>query len=232
LALCPLLKNLGWQMSAKNKIKRRRPHGRSAISRRVAVREAYKKILIVCEGEKTEPLYFTNAREFYQLSTVNVEITGEGKDPMSLVKLAKQKYKEEAAGDAYDAVYCVFDKDAHNTYGAAIQSLHSSTPKGIWHSINSVPSFEFWLLLHFGYTDRPFHATGRASAGDEVLKELKNHIPDYHKGKPKLFSALVDKLDTACRNANRVLAACEQNATDNPSTRVHVLVEELRRLKA
>lgn len=219
-------------MSAKNKIKRRRPHGRSAISRRVAVREAYKKILIVCEGEKTEPLYFTNAREFYQLSTVNVEITGEGKDPMSLVKLAKQKYKEEAAGDAYDAVYCVFDKDAHNTYGAAIQSLHSSTPKGIWHSINSVPSFEFWLLLHFGYTDRPFHATGRASAGDEVLKELKNHIPDYHKGKPKLFSALVDKLDTACRNANRVLAACEQNATDNPSTRVHVLVEELRRLKA
>lgn len=220
-------------MSAKNKIKRRKPHSRKAISRKVAVREAYKKILIVCEGAKTEPLYFTNAREFYQLSTVNVEITGEGRDPMSLVRFAKQKYKEEAAaGDAYDAVYCVFDKDTHSTYDAAIQSLRSSTPKGIWHSINSVPSFEFWLLLHFRYTDRPFHATGRASAGDEVLKELKNYIPDYQKGKPKLFSALVDRLDIACRNTKKVLAACEQNATDNPSTRVHILVDELRRLKA
>lgn len=214
-------------------MQKRKPRGRRAISRRAGIREAYKKILIVCEGKKTEPLYFTNAREFYQLSTVNVKITGEGKDPMSLVNVAKAKYKEEAAaGDAYDAVYCVFDKDTHSTYGAAIQSLRSSTPKGIWHCINSVPSFEFWLLLHFGYTDKPFHATGRASAGDEVFKELKNHIPDYQKGTPKLFSALVDRLDTACRNANRVLAACEQNATDNPSTRVHVLVKELRCLKA
>lgn len=92
------------------------------LQRKRARREVYDKILIVCEGEKTEPNYFKEAREHFRLNTVNVEVRGDcSSDPMNIVNFAKQRYREEKdAGDPFNHVYCVFDKDDHASYQHAI----------------------------------------------------------------------------------------------------------------
>lgn len=56
-----------------------------------AYREPYDSVLIVCEGIKSEPNYLKGLRNYYQLSTANIEIIGKGIDPLGLVKYAEDK---------------------------------------------------------------------------------------------------------------------------------------------
>lgn len=67
-------------------------------------------ILIVCEGEKTEPNYF---RAFSRLiSSVKVKVEGCGMNTLSLVKKTWEiSQKARKNGENYDQVWCVFDKD-------------------------------------------------------------------------------------------------------------------------
>lgn len=39
-------------------------------------RAPYDRVLIVCEGEKTEPNYFNELKDYYKLNSANVEVTG------------------------------------------------------------------------------------------------------------------------------------------------------------
>ena len=55
----------------KRKAKRNRE-----LKRNRAKRAPYERVLIVCEGEKTEPLYFKDLVSYYRLNTANVEICG------------------------------------------------------------------------------------------------------------------------------------------------------------
>lgn len=59
------------------------------VGRKKASRAPYQKVLIVCEGGKTEPLYFNEIRDLYEINTANIRITGEcGSDPISVVNHA------------------------------------------------------------------------------------------------------------------------------------------------
>lgn len=193
----------------------------------------YAKVLIVCEGEKTEPNYFQGLRDYYGLNTANVEVCGEcDSNPMSLFRYAKQRYREEKdAGDAFDRVYCVFDKDTHADYAQALDAIRRMTPKETYFAITSVPCFEYWLLLHFVPTTRPYNALPGNSACNQVLAELKNNLPEYEKGSDTVFLSLIDLLAFAKANAARGLRVAELNSTDNPSTRVHLLVDFLQNIK-
>jgi hypothetical protein len=57
-------------------------------------------------------------------------------------------------------------------------------------------------------------------------------MPGYTKGRGEIFVQLEDQLEFAKQNAIRALAAAAANGTDNPSTRVHELVEFLQNIKA
>jgi hypothetical protein len=95
-------------MGTDNLFHKRRAKSAKGLQRRTAKRDAYDKVLIVCEGEKTEPHYFHGLRNHYGLSTANVEVCGEcGPDPNSVLSFAKQRYREEKdAGDPFDKVFC------------------------------------------------------------------------------------------------------------------------------
>ena len=55
--------------------------------------EPYDRILIVCEGDKTEPTYFSRLIKFLELSTANVHvIAADGSDPKSVAKSAIAQY--------------------------------------------------------------------------------------------------------------------------------------------
>jgi len=222
--------------------RKQRARDLAALKRKGPTREPYDAVLIVCEGAKTEPQYFGEMRAKLRLASTNVVITGEGAtDPIGIVNTAIALF---AADPIYDRVYCVFDRDTHATYRPALEKIAATRLRreggkrgaGVarFAAITSVPCFEYWLLLHYEYTTRPYERVGRHSACDRLIHELKSHghLPDYGKGAKGLYKETAPRLETAMNHARRALAAAESGGTDNPTTRVHELVEYLVALAA
>ena len=117
--------------------------------------------------------------------------------------------------------YAAMDKVKHTRLGRGGKIL----------AVPSIPCFEFWLLLHFIYTTRPFNAPAGDSICFKVVKELEKHLSGYRKGDRNIFDNLRDNLDRAIANAHRLDQFHQISGTDNPSTQVHCLVEYLLNLK-
>jgi len=217
-------------MGTDNLFHKRKERKAELLRRRRAMKEPYDVILIVCEGEKTEPNYFTELKKAFRLSNANVRICGRGSDPLSVVNFAIETFQREPE---FDRVYCVFDHDRHTTYHIALDKVkRTRLGKGSKiFAIPSVPCFEFWLLLHFIYTTRPFDVPPGDSICSRVIEELKKYLPAYQKGDQDIFNNIQDRLDNAITNASRVQQFHQTSGTDNPSTLVHSLVEYLRDLK-
>jgi len=220
-------------MGSDNLFHKRKAKSADRLERRKAKRSSYDKVLIVCEGEKTEPHYFSECIKFYKLNTANVEVDGTcGSSPRSIYKQAVELREVELKReDPYDRIYCVFDKDSHETYDETLERISKYNPIGIFYAAVSVPCFEYWFLLHFKYTTKPYAATGNLSIGGEVLKELKEVMPEYEKGNNNTFISLSPQIEFAKENAARSLNYANENHTDNPSTSIHDLIDYLQNLK-
>lgn len=205
-----------------------RRHPRSP-SRREPERKPYDRVLIVCEGEKTEPNYFTELRDYYRLSSANVvAIAASGSDPSSVVASAKRLSREaKREGDAYDQVFCVFDCDEHPHFQAASEQARALKLK----TARSWPCFEYWLLLHYGYTRRPYHRIASRTAAKACEAALKKQLSAYCKGSNEIFLTLLPKLEDAKRHARKALQDAHATGEPNPSTEVHLLVEYLQHIK-
>lgn len=200
--------------------------------RKMANRSPYERVLIVCEGGKTEPHYFKWLANDFGLNRANVVIADKngGLDPKSLVDYALEEYEKERD---FDHIYCVFDRDKHTTYGAAIDKIHSiRLKKGSQiHPITSIPCFEFWLLLYFIYTTRQYEAPLNESNCELVVVDLRRYIPDYEKGSLSFLDYLAGKTDEAITRAKQIGTFHGTSGTDNPSTKIFFLVEYLKSLK-
>jgi hypothetical protein len=208
----------------------RRKIGRTpvAYARRGPIREPYDYVLVVCEGEKTEPNYLQGLKIAYRLSNANIIIIHpDATDPMSIVTYAETELDREG----YDCAYCVFDRDGHPNYDAALRRVTLSRHNGRLRLAVSVPCFEVWLILHFCFTSRPFTAIGGLSAGDRVVRELREHLPEYTKGQSNTFELLASRLESAIKHANMLEAENRKSGADNPATDVHRLVEYLMGLR-
>ena len=116
--------------------------------RRKSSRLVHLKILIVCEGEKTEVNYFKEAVEHFDLLGNLVKVCGKcGSDPKSVFNHAKKI----ANDDDYDKVFVVFDQDSRGReYRDTVCKIKEiSNNKVQYFAITSVPCFEFWFFLHF-----------------------------------------------------------------------------------
>lgn len=204
------------------------------LTRGKAARASYTKVLIVCEGEKTEPLYFKEIIDHYRIHSANVRISGNcGSDPVSVVEHGLSLYQKERSSPsgAFDRVYCVFDRDAHPNYNLALSKVTAARPQSVFHAITSVPCFEYWLLLHFCYTTAPYHRKGSTSAGATVLKALQAVWPKYAKATSDAFISQLERLEHAKINAARALEEARKTQTDNPTTLIHELVHYLQNIK-
>ncbi len=195
--------------------------------RRGASRQPYERILIVCEGEKTEPYYFTGLSKKLSLHTANIVITGDcGSSPKNVFEKAQELFKESKDDqNSFDKVYCVFDKDGHSTYLDTISRINSQSPKNVFFAITSVPCFEYWLLLHFTYTTQPF------INAESIISALNQYIPGYRKGNDKIFQTVEKSVNSAIINAQNANSEAQEHHTDNPTTLVVDLVNTLLRLK-
>lgn len=220
------------QIAAKQKHKEQLKRRRSEpnLDRPVAQLIEKPSILIVCEGENTEPSYFNQ----FRLSSATVKSVGEGYNTISLVNRAIQLTNERQ----YDQVWCVFDKDdfSENDFNNAIQ-IAKANNFGIAYSNQS---FEYWLILHFD--DHQGAGMHRKDYNDKINELLKPFNVTYDgKGNKKVTESFFDLLDgidlkTNNKRIDLAIERAERNfnqfdhtnlAKEESSTTVFRLAKEL-----
>ena len=220
-------------MAAKDLFGSRKPRNPKAERAARPLRQPAPRILLVCEGEKTEPIYFSDLVVAWGLSNQVKIGKNDGSSPDRIVARAEELFAlAQREGDAFDEVFCVFDRDAHERFGDAVARLKALKASGQPLSgVVSVPCFEFWLLLHFGYTDKPYACKGKKSVGTVVVSDLKKKpgFEKYDKGMAGVFDVLLPKLEPALKHAKQLAANPAEHAEHpNPSTQVHLLVNRLK----
>ncbi len=193
--------------------------------KRREARRPVRKVLIVCEGEKTERYYF----EAFQTNEdlIKVEVFGAGKNKDSLVEYAIKLKKKAEKEELYSSVWCIFDRDSDpanpndkNNFNKAFSLARSNQIKVAY----SNDAFEIWYILHFN-----FHQTAwRRDKYEGKLTELLGS--KYEKSDQAMYAKLKDKQTTAIKNSEKLLAIYGVNPNpeaDNPSTTVHLLVDFL-----
>lgn len=222
-------------------MKSKRP-SKSSLKRGKQLREEYELIAIVCEGTKTEPFYYDDVKKVERLPSANIFVTGDcGSDPLSVVKHGIHLYEKSVAeknpSTLYDIVFCVIDRDAHQTFTAAVDyalQYNRNNNKAIIFPIKSYPSFEIWYLFHFLYTRQVFVKTPTKSAGQRCKEALniewkKIFKEDYEKSHSDIYKKLKSKnlIVEGIKNATLALADAKKTDEMNPSTEAHLLLEFL-----
>jgi hypothetical protein len=225
-------------MGSDDLFKKAKARSVEALARRKIDRAKSPRYLIVCEGTKTEPHYLAEILLAQRIPPQRVKVApNNGNSPDRVVDHAHTLYGEDAeTGDAYDKVFCVFDRDAHPSFAPALQRVQELAITGKpFVAVTSTPCFEFWLLLHFDYSDAPFHAAGKKSVGDQAVAQLKKKpgFAKYGKGTKGVYGLLKDKTVNAVDHAKRLRKGVgkEGQRNANPWTNVDELVYLLLGLK-
>lgn len=190
--------------------------------------------LIVSEGKKTEPLYFDGLANYINQkygNSVDVEkpiITtkGEGKCTVSLVE-ATAKIVSRAA-IMYSQVWVVFDKDDFCDFDKAIELARARGYRAAW----SNQSFEYWIYLHFNYSDSALHRDDWCNKLSQLFKAYAINKDGYQKNDPKVFDVATKNgsLKFAIYNAIRIKKMYDDSKKPSqcdPCTTVHQLILEL-----
>ncbi len=193
------------------------------------------RILIVCEGEKTEPNYFKSFKSISNNSfTYEVECKGCGEGTIKVVKTAiSMKTEAENASLPYDSVWVVFDKDSFTPkdFNTAIEKAENNNINVAW----SNEAFELWYLYHF------HNRTTQMSRNDykKAISDAVNNTGKWSKKKPYEYKK-EDKNNYSIMskygNVNNAIKFAQQQhqtfvgknyATQNPCTTVYKLVLQL-----
>lgn len=193
------------------------------------------RILIICEGSKTEPNYFKRFRKGENDHFVyDIECEGKGLNTIDVVDTAiARKEAAEKLPTPYDSVWAVFDRDSFpkTRFNAAIEKAKAHGINVAW----SNEAFELWYLYHF-------HNCITAIDRDQYAKaisEAVNNSGKWKDRKPYRY-AKNDKRNydimTHFGNQEQAIAwaeqqhktfAGEQYANHNPCTLVYKLVQQL-----
>lgn len=211
----------------------RRKKTRKQATRRIAP----ERYLVVCEGEKTEPLYFKsikseidkNYKNRFDVKELDIKIDGTGRNTESLVKYTMRLVKK--ANVPYNNVWCIFDKDdfGNDQFNNAIEKAISENYKVGW----SNEAIELWFLLHFEFLDTGITRSQYIKRLNAIFKKRSIKSGKYEKNQEDIYYVLKEfgSIDFAIKNAKKLLEQSCENfspAKMNPATTVFKLVEELQ----
>ena len=188
-------------------------------NRRVGIRYLRDRILILCEGKKTEPNYF---RKFpLNVELVEIDVRGTGANTLNLVEAAIRRGQAASEGRPYNQIWCVFDRDSFppGNFNRAFKVAEANRIDIAY----SNQCFELWYILHYHFNDA-------AIDRNEYARRLTKFIGrKYYKNDENMYDLLKERQDNAIQNAKKLLSryvSCNPEK-DDPSTTIHKLVETL-----
>ena len=182
-------------------------------------------VLLSTEGKnKTETQYF---KSIPSLKHVIRFAQGNYTDPVNMMHALKKEFEElELETEMGDAAFCLVDSDVDPAKNSQLEKADSEAIDGIKLVVSS-PCFEIWYLCHFSASTRQY------GSNDEVLRILKQHIPEYKKEMTGIREIIWNKTDTAIHNAKVLEQQCFEKGIKlhtvafTPSTEVYKIVELL-----
>ncbi len=189
--------------------------------RSLDTRSIRERILVCCEGKKTEPNYFLKFP--IDIELVEIDING-GVNTIALVNDAvARKDNAEKGGRPHNQVWCVFDRDEFppDHFNQAISKATENQIRVAY----SNPCFELWYYLHFHYIDTAIDRNKYCGKLSHWMKKK------YKKNDGDMYSFLKHKQQKAINNAKKLRNSyypCNPER-DNPSTTVYLLVETLNK---
>lgn len=157
-----------------------------------------------------------------------IDVYGEGCSTGKLIEITEQIVKE--AKVLYQNIWVVFDKDDFEDFDQAIKAGEN---KG-YHVAWSNQAFEYWLYLHFYYSDSALHRDEWNEKLNVIFKERELGNGTYQKNYEGIYNIVntYDGVNNAIRNAKRRMAgfnADEDKPSEfDPGTMVYKLVEDLK----
>ncbi len=188
--------------------------------------------LIVTEGTNTEPAYFGAIRDIINRQyreKIQVDISGEGDNTLSLFKKAMKKAEESA--NIYRHVWVVYDTDDFpGEYVDRVVTLcrMNSTEETEYHAIWSNQCIELWYLLHFGFMQSDLHRSEYWSKLTDRLTGIG--VGKYEKNRTDMYQVLRPFMDVALANAKRLAVINKGRLPSQaaPGTQVYEVVEKLK----
>ncbi|MBD2298907.1 RloB domain-containing protein [Nostoc sp. FACHB-190] len=186
------------------------------LNRRPPTKKVAQKILIACEGSKTEPIYFDSIRNDLRLPTLKIIVLRhQGKtDPRSIIERLieeRQQMKDNQEWTKDDHAWAVFDGDEH--IEKSRDKWQSAISRAKSQKINLAitnPCFELWYLLHF--QDNLSQVTR-----DKLVKLLGKHISNYDKSMCLYPEPLKSLTEQAIERAKKIAKQIEANELDEHS---------------
>ncbi len=191
------------------------------------------RILIVCQGKETERNYLEKMREHIFTKTelrekvvIKIEVNSNAPDDIVNCSIGEMKSKKN---EGYNQVWCVFDKDE---FPDIHKSIARAKAKGVKVAYSN-KCFELWIFLHFAYTESAMNADQLFNKVDTHFLENFGKDNGYCKNDGEIYDKIVKRQDAAIKNAKKLLSYHGKKNIDdsNPSTTVHLLIEELRERK-
>lgn len=174
--------------------------------------------LIVCEGEKTEPLYFSGMREALRpefRNRIHIVVKGTGLHTTDLLEYA---LRECRLSSGYDHVWLAYDRDDFdlNEFDSVAEAcIRNSDGTTTFHPLWSNPCVEVWMLLHFGFTTAEMTSSEAIVRTDAAFQRELKH--PYTKTSAGLFEELYSRMPLAEENAKRLMKWHEEQGARLPS---------------
>lgn len=196
--------------------------------------------LIVTEGERTEPLYFGGLKKLIEekiggtidvkkADTPSIKICGEGLSTNRLIEITERIVKESKI--LYQNIWVVFDKDDFDDFDEAIKRGNEKGYNIAW----SNQCFEYWIFLHFYYSDSALRRDEWFERLNEIFKSAKIKSGEYKKNYTDIYDicSTYGSVDAAISYAKRRMSDFKKGidcpSTFDPGTTVHNLVIELKK---
>lgn len=147
---------------------------------------------VVSGGKNTERYYFTHISAVSDKYRFNIRPKYFG-DESAYTEVFPKRIAEILSKNADAKIFCVFDMDTVVKDG--LQDKHKAFVDALDHEIKSgqvvlcesMPSFEFWLLLHF--TDYSGLLRNYEEVSDLLAPYIKQYFPDSGKRLKKLLKS-------------------------------------------
>lgn len=186
-------------------------------------------IQILCDGSTEKNYSDSLKKERYHNAHICVDPKIPKSSGYAAIITTAEKILKDKSIDTPVLIFIILDMDTIHSKGN--YQGYKQKKEGMqkrWGSflyfIESRPCFEFWLLLHYQYSDKLYNCY------DDLKSDLRKHLPGYCKKNDYttcLYSKTKESIQTAIRNAKAILSKSRVPDEEFSYTTFYEMIEKM-----